>query len=172
MRPLDPEIAAQVGAWLATYLAHGVAMFVAAWLGARLVRSARVREQLWRAALFGPLVTASLQLGAGIAPLGGRWDIALERSAAAEPPALIADLTVAAPFEHAPVADGAILVLVDEANGFHDVEDNAWFGIDGDVPLAATPVAPESPGDRPFSLVATALLAAGIGALMLRALLE
>lgn len=74
--PLLPEeLAGPVGGWIGTYLVHSTALFLVAWCVARLVRSASVREQIWRAALFGPLVTASLQVGAGVDPLLGCLDL-------------------------------------------------------------------------------------------------
>ncbi|MEL6716866.1 MAG: M56 family metallopeptidase, partial [Planctomycetota bacterium] len=56
-----------------------------------------MREQLWRAALIGPLVTASLQIGAGVDPLAGTWrmptaEAEAEVAAAAPVPAQATDL--------------------------------------------------------------------------------
>ena len=163
MQSLDPTVAAQVGAWLATYLIHGVALFAAAWLGTRIVRNVRVREQLWRAALFGPLVTASLQLGAGIAPLGGQWDIALQGD-------LLAATSPAAP----ELTDG----MWAERNTIRVFVD-APFDERGlaEVPLQFAEIVDDEPaiaGTRrgTWALFATFFLAAGIAGLMVRALLE
>ena len=59
--------------WLGTYLVHSTVLFALAWCVDRLriLRSPALREQLWRAALVGALVTASLQSAglAGRAPM-------------------------------------------------------------------------------------------------------
>lgn len=80
---IDGAAPAMISAWLGTYLVHGVLLFVVAALAARWMRSARMTEQLWRAALFGPLVTASLQLGAGFQPALGHWQLPTEPNARA-----------------------------------------------------------------------------------------
>lgn len=62
-------------AWLATYLVHSTALLVLAWLAARCVRGPRGREVVWRAALLGGLVTATLQVGSGASPAFGRYEL-------------------------------------------------------------------------------------------------
>ncbi len=163
MQSLDPTVAAQVGAWLATYLIHGVALFAAAWLGTRVVKNVRVREQLWRAALFGPLVTASLQLGAGIAPLGGQWDIALQDD-------LLAATSPAAPelTEGMWAERNTIRIVVDAP-----FDERAL----AQVPLQFGEIVEDEPAAAAarrgtWTLFATFFLAAGIAGLMVRALLE
>lgn len=86
-----------IGAFVGTYLVHGVILFLLAWAGSLVIRSQRVREQLWRVALFGPLLTASAQVGGGLAPLAGTWDVG--------PGAARAEAPVATP---APDGPGAI----------------------------------------------------------------
>ncbi|MEM6672161.1 MAG: M56 family metallopeptidase [Planctomycetota bacterium] len=151
---LDPNAAGHVGAWLATYLVHGTVLFVVAWMGAFFVKSARIREQLWRAALFGPLLTASFQLGAGVSPLGGRFDIALANAPRVEAPAPMPTLT-----------PNQALALARELES----RGNVALG----VPLRADaePAATVVPRDR-WTIVAALLVALGIAALMVRALLE
>lgn len=68
-----------VGSWLLTYLLHSSLLLGAAWLvTSRWARSATVRDLIWKAALVGGLVTATLQTGLAFEPLGGamalRWD--------------------------------------------------------------------------------------------------
>lgn len=60
--------------WLATYLLHSTLLLGGTWLALRIARNAspRLREALWRTALFSGLATASLQVGLGYEPLGGR----------------------------------------------------------------------------------------------------
>lgn len=48
-------------AWSVTYLVHSTILIVAAALAARLIRSAAVRDVIWKVALLGGIVTASLQ---------------------------------------------------------------------------------------------------------------
>src|SRR5215213_353525 len=58
---LPADTAARVAAWLLTYALHGTVLLgiaAAAMLGGRLHES--VRETIWKAALLGALVTASL----------------------------------------------------------------------------------------------------------------
>ncbi len=59
-------------AWLGTYLVHSTVLLGVAWLATRLVVSARAREVLWRAALFGGLATATVQVGWQMRPALGR----------------------------------------------------------------------------------------------------
>jgi len=49
-------------AWLLTYALHSTLLLAAVWLVARWLRSARVRELLWRTALFGALASATVQV--------------------------------------------------------------------------------------------------------------
>jgi len=64
-------------AWLLTYLLHSTLFLGLAWLASRrLARwSAHAEEAVWRFALVGALVTASLQLAAGWEPLAGSWGL-------------------------------------------------------------------------------------------------
>jgi len=145
---LDPMITGPVGAWIATYLVHGVLLFAVAWLVSLAVRSAGVREQLWRAALVGPLVTASVQVGAGVSPLGGTF-----RLPGAEPAVEAA--------EPGP-ARTVVTVLP------------AVYAAAAPTPGPAAPPEPEPEPLRDAGLhrAATLLLALGIASLTLRALLE
>lgn len=64
-------------AWVITYVLHSTLLLGLAWLGSRrLARwSVRAEEAVWRVALVGGLVTASLQIAAGWEPLAGRWSL-------------------------------------------------------------------------------------------------
>ena len=77
-------------AWLLTYAVHSTVLIGSVWLAERagLLRSLRLRDLAWRTALVGGLVTATLQLAAGLTPIGGATEL--------QAPAL-ADLTPAAP---------------------------------------------------------------------------
>ena len=64
--------------WLLTYAIHSTIL-----LGVTLVIAVRFSDEhawldlVWKAALLGPLVTASVQVGSGVIPLGGRWPIGI-----------------------------------------------------------------------------------------------
>jgi len=68
--------------WLLTYLLHSTLLLGAVWLLTRRMstRAAAAREALWKTALLGGLVTASLQVGVGLEPLTGKWSVPLEWS--------------------------------------------------------------------------------------------
>lgn len=78
MRPADLG-----AAWLLTYLLHSTLLLGGAWLATRLLGRWRkprrpllaVQETLWRTALLGGLVTATLQLGLGWQPPLGSWQL-------------------------------------------------------------------------------------------------
>ena len=71
-------------AWLGTYALHSTLLLALAWaLTRRAVRSHGAREAIWKAALVGGVLTASLQLAAGFEPLLGRMSIAGGRVAGA-----------------------------------------------------------------------------------------
>ena len=58
--------------WLLTYAVHSTVLLVLAWLVAGRIRSHRVREALWKTALFGGFLTATGQSLLQVSPLGGR----------------------------------------------------------------------------------------------------
>jgi HEAT repeat protein/beta-lactamase regulating signal transducer with metallopeptidase domain len=82
---MNPEVlwrlaalASMIGAaWLLTYAVHSTVLIGAVWVAdkARLLRSLRARDLAWRTALAGGLVTATLQLAAGLAPWGGSAEL-------------------------------------------------------------------------------------------------
>ena len=96
---------------LLTYLVHSTALLGTAWVACRVLGERRLalQEALLRAALLGGFATAALQVGAGVAPLGGALRLpaaAPERIAAdaASPLAPAAARAVAVPLRAAPVA--------------------------------------------------------------------
>ena len=74
--------------WLLTYALHSTVLLgVAALLTARWVRGEAWRETLWKAALVGGLVTATVQSTGWIVGDFGRWNLAVLPSAEpASPP--------------------------------------------------------------------------------------
>ena len=71
-------------AWLLTYLLHSTLLLGLAWLASKpLARwSVAAEETMWKLALVGALLTASLQLAAGWEPAAGRWRLAAASPAA------------------------------------------------------------------------------------------
>jgi beta-lactamase regulating signal transducer with metallopeptidase domain len=69
-----------VAAWLLTVAVHGVVLLLVALTMDTSMPSLRGawRELLWRTALFGCALTATLQILSQQAPLGGRWNVAAE----------------------------------------------------------------------------------------------
>ncbi len=65
------------GAWLLTYLVHGTLLFAAVALVTRWrrLRSDALRETLWKFALFGGALTATVQLALGPRLPGGSWTL-------------------------------------------------------------------------------------------------
>lgn len=72
-------------AWLGTYLLHSTLLLGAAWAASRVLRGRAlgVEEGLWKAALVGSLLTASLQLGLAVLPQGDAPEAAVTASAPA-----------------------------------------------------------------------------------------
>ncbi len=62
-----------ITSWLLTYLIHSTILLGAAWLGSRFLGDRRLalQETLLRTALIGGLLTTTLQVGAGVEPIGG-----------------------------------------------------------------------------------------------------
>lgn len=169
---LDGDVPGQISAWLATYLVHGVCLFLLAAVAVRFIKSARCAEQLWRAALFGPLVTASLQLGAGLQPALGHWELPGRDALVAEveAPAIENEL------DALQLREAAILARLAELGDQLAVVTDASSEVIGErtddkEPALAAP-APVRNGMGLGSLLAVIALAAGIAALMLGALLE
>jgi len=73
--------------WLLTYAIHSTILLAAAWLLASRTRSHRVREVLWKTALFGAFVTAFAQSALRVIPLTGRMVVQATAPAAQEPSA-------------------------------------------------------------------------------------
>src|SRR5689334_16544283 len=75
-----PLFALAALAWLFTYALHSTLMLGSAWLATRRLSDARagLRERIWKFAVIAAFVTASVQVGAGFEPLGGR--LPLKRS--------------------------------------------------------------------------------------------
>lgn len=73
--------------WLLTYAIHSTILLALAWLLASRTRSHRVREVLWKTALFGAFVTAFAQSALRVMPLGGRLVVRATATPPGEPSA-------------------------------------------------------------------------------------
>ncbi len=96
---MNSTIAQDVAAWLLTYALHSTALLGLAWLVLRLRRSdPAVRDVLWKVAMIGGVVTATVQSGFDVHPTG---TVAL----AATPAPTVSDPTgaVADPVDPVPV---------------------------------------------------------------------
>ncbi|HET7778713.1 MAG TPA: hypothetical protein VFL07_09185, partial [Rudaea sp.] len=69
---------AAIAGWLLTVALHGSVFLAAAWLIDRSWNAPpnAWRELMWRVALFGALITASLQPITGLSPVAARWQLA------------------------------------------------------------------------------------------------
>jgi beta-lactamase regulating signal transducer with metallopeptidase domain len=76
--PLVNQVTNQAAAWMLTYLLHSTLLLGLAWLVSKpLARwSVGAEEVVWKLALVGALLTASIQLAAGWQPLAGQWRLA------------------------------------------------------------------------------------------------
>lgn len=104
---------ANLSAWLLTYLLHSTLLLGIAWLAARPLGrwSAAAEEAVWKLALVGAFVTASLQLAAGWEPMAGRWSLPAAPEAAVAAVDLGVPARPAAPvFHEAPPAEAALAV--------------------------------------------------------------
>lgn len=109
--------------WLLTYLAHSTVLLGLAWLTNRVISEHRLvlREALWRLALVGGLITASLQMITGIEAATGSWSLAPAKitvRAETEPPSTLPATTtsrLAPPRALPPVADSPSVQLAPDS---------------------------------------------------------
>ena len=165
---MDGEVPAQVSAWLGTYLVHGLCLFATAALATRLIKSARGAEQLWRAALFGPIVTASLQLGAGLSPAFGHWELPGSNSVTVQVTAPVAVDAAPGTLEAKELAVLAKLGRLTDHLAVLTESSHAPADSAASAPTSIERITPTRWGST-AGLIA---VAAGIAMLMLRALLE
>ncbi len=73
-------------AWLLTYVVHSTVILLLAWLvTSRPNVSDAVREVVWKFALIGGMITASVQTAVAREPLAGQWKLAARTAAPAAP---------------------------------------------------------------------------------------
>ena len=87
MTPADLDASSAVAlSWLLTYAIHSTILLgAAAAIAARFADAHAWLDLIWKTALLGPLVTASVQVGSSVIPLGGRWPIGTAAQMAAPP---------------------------------------------------------------------------------------
>jgi beta-lactamase regulating signal transducer with metallopeptidase domain len=85
--PFDPSPVALVAvAWAITYALHSTILLGVAWLlEQRFADKPELMSPIWKAAVIGGAVSATLQLAFAVEPLGGRWAVAAEERVAAAP---------------------------------------------------------------------------------------
>lgn len=143
--------------WILTYAVHSAALILFVWALTKLFPKAplRLQESLWRVALFGGIVTATVTQVAGVEPLGGR--MSLPASMHSQP---IADASSSTP---APQADPIVRRKITQ----HDAGDVRITTVQESKPPAAVPAVaaarskPGTPSKWPWVVVGLA----GFGAL-------
>lgn len=95
MATLWPETLIQgAGSFLLTYAVHSTVLLGGAWLVCRKLggRLLWLQDSLWKTALIGGILTAAVQLAAGVQPLAGRIPLAVGAQAAQPAPQGVAML--------------------------------------------------------------------------------
>jgi HEAT repeat protein/beta-lactamase regulating signal transducer with metallopeptidase domain len=96
---LDAFSAAAI-AWLLTYAIHSTILLGAARaIAARFADEHAWLDLVWKTALLGPIVTASLQIGADVIPLGGRWPLRTVTAKAVAAPERVPELKFGPTYE-------------------------------------------------------------------------
>ncbi len=81
---LGAPAATGILSWLATFLLHSTILLGLAWVLSRRLsgRHPLAEQAIWRAALFGSILTATLQIATGWQPIGGALSLATESNGA------------------------------------------------------------------------------------------
>lgn len=102
--PFDPSSVALVAvAWAVTYAVHSTILLCGAWLlERRYADKPELMSPIWKAAVLGGALSATLQMTLAVDPAFGRWSVAAQERAAATPQRfadaaslVVADLAVA-----------------------------------------------------------------------------
>ena len=94
--------------WLLTYAVHSTVLLVFAWVATSRASSHRVRETLWKTALFGGFFTATGQSVLRVSPLAGRMVVpaaALPETTGTEPLGLASGAIASRPVVEAVTGD-------------------------------------------------------------------
>lgn len=146
--------------WLTTYGVHSTALIAAVWVITSAIPrlSLGTREALWKVALLGPLLTATVVPMAGVPSVWGRLPMpqALRTEPAAAPQQTLAQAPASeAAAEHRVVRHRAGEL---EITAIRQRQPQAPAA----VPLAAAPVAPASPSPWPLVLLGLWALGAAV----------
>ena len=109
MTPIDLDaVSAAAISWLLTYAIHSTIL-----LGAAIAIAMRFADEhawldlVWKTAMLGPLVTASVQVGADLRPLGGRWPVGSPVPVTVAAPEPVPELKFGPPHDRRPNDKGA-----------------------------------------------------------------
>jgi HEAT repeat protein/beta-lactamase regulating signal transducer with metallopeptidase domain len=152
----------QVAAWLLTYALHSTVLLgAAALLTARWVRGEAWRETLWKAALLGGIVTATVQTSGWIVGDLGRWQLAaLPPAEPAESPA-----PAATPAEAPSIATQAAARDADPPPVASSIDPTPrTLPLSEEAGLDAAPAAESAPSRPVRTPLAWAMLAWALGA--------
>ena len=120
--------------WILTYAIHSTVLLTAAWIFSTRTRSHRVREALWKTAMIAGFITATVQSGLNIDPIGGRVAVgAAPAWTAPTTPTEPAPGPAAEPVQAAPSTTQAVETARAPWAGLSlaQVAVIAWFGIAG-----------------------------------------
>ena len=154
-----------VGSWALTYLLHSTLLLGAAWgLTRRYVREPAGRDLLWKIALVGGLITASLQLGLGLEPLGGVVAFPGTQAAVPGDPTSVSQAwsgmlgETAAPSRSGPVTEPGLVAIARPARGAATPAPNATALL---TPPTGAATPRPTPGGWSGLVAAWLLIAAG-----------
>jgi beta-lactamase regulating signal transducer with metallopeptidase domain len=77
-------IAPPVVAWLLTFAIHSTLLLGPAWLAARYARSPRLKDLVWKTALVGGVLTATLQAFWSVGPVAAQFDLSSDAATVQE----------------------------------------------------------------------------------------
>lgn len=158
-----------IGSWLLTYLLHSTLLLATAWLVSHRLRSPALRDLVWKTALVGGFLTATIQVGAGWTPLAGAVSLAQKESIATPSPRTESRggiMPQAKPVVEQPVArsSGGVTTATEE------------IAPAAPATIIETPLATDvtAPSQTPLSLLAGLLIAWAViaGAMLLRYLVQ
>ncbi|MEP7011124.1 MAG: M56 family metallopeptidase [Acidobacteriota bacterium] len=162
MNPLAPpllsspalaSISTGVLSWLATYLLHSTILLGLAWGISRQLRGRHPlgEQTIWRAALFGSILTATMQIATGWQPLGGAFSFPTGPALAAAPAAVQS--------EPAPSVDAPVTTLSLRTTETASLSTTSGPLVEATVP---SPTAASSPAPWTWLALAWGLAAAAL----------
>jgi beta-lactamase regulating signal transducer with metallopeptidase domain len=108
--------AAPGAAWVLTYLIHSTLLIALVWLiSRRLDGRPAALDRLWKTALVGGLLTATLQTAADVSPVGGQLDLSASSASTTKPEIQPAENLAFAPLADAEIVPDGAELDADEA---------------------------------------------------------